>query len=50
MDKFKLVRQHDAMQCGVACLKMIGLHFGIKCSSEYIASLCVPDAEGVANT
>ena len=25
MSKFPLYRQHDAMQCGVACLRMVGI-------------------------
>lgn len=48
MTKFKLVRQHDTMGCGVACLNMIGLHFGVKCNCAYIESLCVGDAEGIS--
>ncbi|WP_418877964.1 cysteine peptidase family C39 domain-containing protein [Xylanibacter rarus] len=28
MKNFKLYRQHDAMQCGTACLRMICSHYG----------------------
>ncbi|MDE7155458.1 MAG: hypothetical protein K2N79_04145 [Muribaculaceae bacterium] len=32
--KFNIIRQKDAMQCGVACLAMICRHFGADYSLE----------------
>ena len=37
-DKFKWVKQHDSMQCGVACLAMICRHYGKEYSLEYLDS------------
>ena len=34
MSKFPLYRQHDAMQCGVTCLRMVCAHFGRQCSMQ----------------
>ncbi|MBS5876434.1 MAG: hypothetical protein KIC78_09725 [Prevotella sp.] len=28
MKNFKIYLQHDAMQCGIACLRMICSHYG----------------------
>ncbi|MBS7348392.1 MAG: hypothetical protein KIG61_08305 [Muribaculaceae bacterium] len=30
--KIRVILQRDSMQCGVACLCMIGRYWGIKCS------------------
>ena len=46
--KFPLYRQHDAMQCGVACLRMVCAHFGRQCSMQELSELCPATAEGVS--
>ena len=47
MSKFPLYRQHDAMQCGVACLRMVCAHFGQQFSMEELSELCsTASAEG----
>ena len=48
MSKFPLYRQHDAMQCGVACLRMVCAHFGRQCSMQELSELCPATAEGVS--
>ena len=35
----KWIRQHDSMQCGVACLAMICRHYGKCYSLEYLGDL-----------
>lgn len=45
---FKAYIQHDAMQCGITCLRMICKHYGREFSTEYLSSLCFATAEGVS--
>ena len=47
-DKFKWVKQHDSMQCGVACLAMICRHYGKEYSLEYLDSYCHANTAGVS--
>lgn len=42
------VHQQDAMQCGVACLAMVGNIFGMRYSLPFLTSFCSPTAEGVS--
>ena len=46
--KFPLYRQYDAMQCGVACLRMVCAHFGRQFSMEELSELCPTTSEGVS--
>ena len=46
--RFPFIRQHDGMQCGVACLAMICRHFGMAYSLEQLSALCHPTTEGVS--
>ena len=39
-NKFKWIKQHDSMQCGVSCLSMICHHYGKSYSLEYLDSFC----------
>ena len=49
MSKFPIYLQHDAMQCGVACLRMVCAHFGRQFSMEELSELCsTASAEGKA--
>ena len=48
MGKFPFIRQHDGMQCGVACLAMICRHYGQRYSLEQLSDLCGLTAEGVS--
>lgn len=46
--RFKVIYQKDAMQCGIACLAMICLHYGRRLSLGYLEEFCTPTAEGVS--
>ncbi len=48
MPRFPLHLQHDAMQCGAACLQMVLDHYGRQCSAAELDRLCPPTAEGVS--
>ncbi|MDE5844570.1 MAG: peptidase domain-containing ABC transporter [Muribaculaceae bacterium] len=46
--KFNIIRQKDAMQCGVACLAMICRHFGADYSLDFLGRYCHATTEGVS--
>lgn len=46
--KFQLIRQQDAMQCGIACLAMICRHYGKGYSVESLSKYCYATTEGVS--
>ena len=46
--KFKWVKQHDAMQCGVACLSMICIHHKKNYRLEYLDEYCHADTSGMS--
>lgn len=48
MRQFPIVRQRDAIQCGVACLQMICQYYGKNITFEVLESICVPTVEGVS--
>lgn len=48
MKKFPIVRQRDAIQCGVACLQMICQFYGKRYTFETLESVCVPTVEGIS--
>ena len=48
MKKFEAYIQHDAVQCGVTCLRMVCKHYGREYSSEYLSRLCFATTEGVS--
>lgn len=45
---FPLIRQHDAMQCGVACLQMVCKFYGKSYSSAFLSEHCHASVEGVS--
>lgn len=45
---FPFYRQHDAMQCGIACLQMVCARYGRKYTSEELSALCHATSEGVS--
>lgn len=45
---FQCIKQHDAMQCGVASLAMVCLHFGKRYSVECLSQICHATHEGVS--
>ncbi len=48
MTKFKLIRQHDAMECGVASLAMICAYYGKNIPLYELSKICLPTQEGVS--
>ena len=40
--------QHDTMQCGIACLKMICRHFGKEVSLSFLSKMCSCTNEGTS--
>ena len=45
---FPLCRQHDAMQCGIACLQMICKYYGKDYSLAFLSRYCYATNEGVS--
>lgn len=45
---FPLCRQHDAMQCGVACLQMVCRYFGCEYSLDELSDICFATRQGVS--
>ena len=45
---FPFYQQHDAMQCGIACLAMICKHYGKEFSIEALSRYCFATTEGVS--
>lgn len=48
VEKFPIVIQHDAMQCGIACMQMVCKFYGREYSQEYLSELCHATVEGVS--
>lgn len=48
MRTFPITRQHDGMQCGVACLQMVCLFYGKSYSQDSLSEHCVPSVQGVS--
>lgn len=48
MKRIKLYEQHDAMQCGAACLKMICSYYGRDYPFCILCDYCCPTTEGVS--
>ena len=46
--RFPFSMQHDTMQCGVACLKMICMYYGKDYSLNTLSQYCSPTNEGVS--
>lgn len=47
-NKFYWIKQHDSMQCGVACLAMICRHYRKEYSLEYLDGFCHANIAGVS--
>ncbi len=48
MKNFPIFKQHDVMDCGVSCVKMITDYNGQNYSFEKLKEVCVPTKEGVS--
>jgi len=44
----KFILQHDSMQCGIACLKMICQNFGKEVSFSFLSNMCSCTNEGTS--
>lgn len=47
-DTFPIYRQHDQMDCGPSCLRMIAAFYGKKFSLQYLREQCFISREGVS--
>ena len=48
MKKFHYIKQHDSMNCGIACLQMICAHYGKKYNQDFLSNICYATTEGVS--
>ncbi|WP_363323359.1 cysteine peptidase family C39 domain-containing protein [uncultured Duncaniella sp.] len=48
MSRFRLIKQHDGMQCGVACVSMICSHYDNRFSIQRLEDYCHASKEGVS--
>lgn len=48
MSRFRVELQRDSAYCGVACLRMLCLHWGMDFRYSTISEMCKPTAEGVS--
>ena len=48
MNNLKVERQHDCMQCGIACLQMICNYYGKEYSLDSLSKICFATTEGVS--
>lgn len=48
MKGIRCIKQHDSMNCGIACLQMICDYHGRKLSQEYLSGICHATTEGVS--
>lgn len=48
MKFFPIIYQHDAMQCGIACLQMVCQYYGRTYNMEAISNFCHATTEGVS--
>lgn len=48
MSKIQHVRQHDSMECGIACLSMICKIFDKKYDTSELCKICKATKEGIS--
>lgn len=48
MKKIHFIKQHDSMECGIACLQMICSYYGKEFKQEFLSNLCHATNEGVS--
>ena len=48
MKTIQLIRQHDSMECGISCLKMIFKYYGKEYSIDTLSRFCFATTEGVS--
>ncbi len=45
---FPFQKQHDSMQCGIACLQMVCQYYGRKYTCQTLSGYCMASTEGVS--
>ena len=45
---FRVIRQRDSMQCGIAALSMVCRHYGTEYSLPFLEKYCQPTTDGVS--
>ena len=48
MANLPFVHQHDAMDCGAACIKMVAKHYGKEFALSYLRNICYTVKDGVS--
>ncbi len=48
MKKIHFIKQHDSMECGIACLQMICAYHGRERSLAFLSNICHATTEGVS--
>jgi ATP-binding cassette subfamily B protein len=48
MNKFPIARQHDAMDCGAACVKMVSKFYGKEFALSHLKKMCYTVKDGVS--
>ncbi len=48
MNRFSYIKQHDSMNCGIACLQMICSHYGKEYDQNTLSSICHATTEGTS--
>lgn len=48
MSQFPLYFQHDAMQCGIACLQMVCKYYGKEYTLAQLSDICLATNEGIS--
>lgn len=46
--KFRFTRQHDSVQCGIACMHMVCRHYGKNVPMSVLESMCPPSSDGTS--
>jgi ATP-binding cassette subfamily B protein len=44
---FPIYLQHDLRDCGIACLRMVGKHYGMSYSAQHLRSILIPSGDGI---
>ena len=48
MKSFPFIKQHDSMNCGIACLQMVCAHYGRRFNQKFLSTICHATTEGVS--
>lgn len=48
MKSFPFIKQHDSMNCGIACLQMVCAYYGRRFNQKFLSIICHATTEGVS--